>query len=70
VTTGVTDGFQGHIPHEPLLQIFAAGESTLFEHIGNAPIEALNHAAGSGLVWFGMAVFNAQGLAQMLKLVV
>ena len=41
-----------------------------FEHIGNAPIEALDHAIGSGRAWFGQAMFNAQGLAQLIKLMV
>ncbi|BAO82883.1 hypothetical protein SMCB_0655 [Serpentinimonas maccroryi] len=38
------------------------------EHIGNAAVEALDHAIGSGRSGFGQAVFNAQGLAQLIKL--
>ncbi len=41
-----------------------------FEHFGNAPIEELNDAVGSGCAWLGQAVLNAQGLAQLVKLVV
>jgi len=61
---------QGHVTHERLLQIFTTGESMRSEHIGNAPIEALNHAIGSGRAWLGKAVLNAQGLAQLVKLMV
>ncbi len=46
---------------ELLLQIFATGESMRFEHIGNAPIKAFNHASGSERAWLGQAVFNVQG---------
>lgn len=61
---------QGHITHERLRQIFTAGESVSCEHTGNAPIEALHHAIRSGRAWLGQAVFNAQGLAQLVKLMV
>jgi hypothetical protein len=53
---------QSHVTHERLLQILTTGESMRFEHISNAPIEALNHAVGSGRAWLGQAVLNAQGL--------
>jgi hypothetical protein len=58
-----------HVPHERLFQIFTTGESMCSEHIGNAPIEAFDHAIGSGRAWLGQAMFNAQGLAQLVKLV-
>ena len=61
---------QSHVTHERLLQMFTTGESIRFEHIGNAPIEALNHGVGSGHAWLGQAVFNVQCLAQLVKLVV
>ena len=51
---------QGHVAHERLLQIFTTGESVCLEHIGNAPIEALDHAVGARRAWFGQAVFNVQ----------
>ncbi len=61
---------QSHVTHERLLQIFTTGESMRFERIGNAPIEALKHAIGSGRAWLGQAVFNAQGLAELVKLMI
>jgi len=60
---------QGHIPHQGLLQILAAVKAVRLEHICNAPIETLDHAIGSGRPGFGQSVFNAQGLAQLIKLV-
>ncbi len=59
---------QSHVTHERLLQIFPTGESMGFEHIGNAPIKAFDHAIGSGRAWLGQAMFNVQGLAQLIKL--
>ena len=41
-----------------------------FEHIGNTSVEALDHAVGSGHAWLGQAMFNVQGLAQLIKLMV
>lgn len=61
---------QGHVTRERLLQILTTGESMGFEHIGNAPIEAFDHAIGSGRAWLGQAMFNVQGLAQLIKLMV
>ena len=61
---------QGHVTHERLLQIFTAGESMGFEHIGNTSVEALDHAVGAGRAWLGQAMFNVQGLAQLIKLMV
>lgn len=61
---------QGHVTHERLLQIFTAGESVSFEHISDTPVEALDHAIGSGRAWPGQALLNAQGLAQLVKLMV
>lgn len=59
---------QGDVTHERFLQIFTTGESMRFEHIGDAPIESLDHAIGSGRAWLGQAVFNARGLTQLVKL--
>lgn len=61
---------QSHVTHERLLQILTTGESMGFEHIGNAPIKAFDHAIGSGRAWPGQAMFNVQGLAQLIKLMV
>ena len=61
---------QGHVTHERLLQIFTAGEAMGFEHIGNAPIKAFDHAVGAGRAGLGQAMFNVQGLAQLIKLMV
>ena len=61
---------QSHVTHERLLQILTTGESMGFEHISNAPIEALDHAIGSGRAGLGQAVFNVQCLAQLIKLMV
>jgi hypothetical protein len=60
----------GHITHERLRQIFTAGESVSCEYTGNAPIETLHHAIRSVRAWLGQAVFNAQALAQLVKLMV
>ena len=38
------------------------------EHIGNAPIEALDHAVGLRRPRLGQAVLDAQGLTQLIKL--
>ena len=61
---------QGHVTHERLLQIFTTGEPMGFEHIGNTSVESLDHAIGSGRAWLGQAMFNVQGLAQLIKLMV
>ncbi len=61
---------QGYVTHERLLQIFATGELMGFENIGNASIEPLDYAIGSGRAWLGQAMFNVQGLAQLIKLMV
>jgi hypothetical protein len=61
---------QSHISHARVLQIFTAGESVGFEHIGNEPIEALDHTVGSGSAWLGLAVLNVQCVAQLVKLLV
>ena len=61
---------QSHVTHERLLQIFTAGESVCLEHISDTPVEALDHAIGARRAWFGQAVFNVQGLAQLIKLMV
>lgn len=63
---------QGHVSHQGLLQILAAVKAVRLEHIGNAPIETLDHAIGSGRSGrsgLGQSVFNTQGLAQLIKLV-
>ena len=61
---------KGHVTHERLLQVFTPGEPMGFEHIGDAPIETLDHAVGSGRAWFGQAMFNVQGLAELINLMV
>jgi hypothetical protein len=61
---------QSHVKHERLLQILTIAESMGFVHIGNAPIKAFIHAIGSGRAWLGQAMFNFQGLAQLIKLMV
>ena len=60
----------GHGSHKRLLQIFITGEPLGFQHIGNAPIEALDHAVAAGCARFGHAVRNVQGLTQLIKLMV
>ena len=39
---------QGHVTHECLPQVFSVGESMRSAHIGDAHIESLNQAIGSG----------------------
>lgn len=58
---------QGHVTRERLLQILTNGESVCIQHIGNAPIQVLDHAVGVRRPWFGQAVFNIQCLAQLIK---
>ena len=38
------------------------------EHIGDAPIEALDHPVGTGCSWSGEAVLDAQVLTELVKL--
>lgn len=61
---------QSHVAHQGLLQILPTVESMRFEHVGNAPVEALNHAIGSGRSGLGQPVLNAQGLAERVKFMV
>jgi len=61
---------QSHVAQQRLLQIFTAGESMGFEYIGNAPVEALDHAVGLGRAWFGQAMLNVQSLAQLIKFMI
>ena len=61
---------QGHITQQRLLQLFAAAKPVGLENIGNAAIEALDHAVGSGRPGFGQPVLDTQRLAQPVKLLV
>ena len=59
---------QGHVAHERLLQIFGAVEAVGLQDIGNAPVEAFDHAIGSGGPGLGQPVLYAQLLALKLPL--
>ena len=59
---------QGHIPHQRLPHVFGAVETVGLQDIRNAAIEPLHHAIGLGRSGFGQSVFNAQCLAQLIKL--
>ena len=61
---------QGHVAHERLLQIFGAVEAVGLQDIGNAPVEAFDHAIGSGCPGLGQPVLYAQLLAQLVELMV
>ena len=61
---------QGHIAQQGLLQIFAAAEPVVLENIGNAAVEALDHAVGSGCPGLGQPVLYAQLLAQLIEFMV
>ena len=54
---------QGHIALQGLLHVLAAVESVSLEHIGNAPVEPLHHAVGSGRPGLCQPVLDAQFLA-------
>jgi len=60
---------QSHVAHQGLLQILPTVKVMRLEHICNAAVEAFDHAVGSWRSGFGQAVFNVQGLAQLIKLV-
>ena len=61
---------QGHIAQQSLLQVFAAAEPVGVEDIGNAAVETLDHAVGSGRPGLGQPVLYAQRLAQPVELMV
>ncbi|OLK25686.1 hypothetical protein IXO621_00385, partial [Xanthomonas oryzae pv. oryzae] len=61
---------QRHIALQSLLHVFTAVEPVCLEHIGDAPVEPLHHAIGSGRPGLGQPVFDAQFLAQLIELVV
>ena len=53
-----------------MFPIFANGESRGFEIIGNAAIKAFDYSLGLRRAWLGQAMFNVQGLAQLIILMV
>ena len=61
---------QGHIAQQGLLHVLATVESMGLEHIGNAAIESLDHAIGSGRPGLGQSVLDAQLPAQLIELMV
>ena len=61
---------QGHIAQQGLLHVLATVESVGLEHIGNAAIESLDHAIGSGRPGLGQSVLDAQLPAQLIELMV
>ena len=61
---------QGHIAQQRLLQILSTAEPVGLQDIGNAAVEALHHAVGSGRSGLGQSVLYAQRLAQLIELMV
>lgn len=60
---------QCHVTHQGLLQVLSAVEAVCFEDVGNASVEAFDHAVGLRCARFGQAVFDAQVAAQHVELV-
>ena len=58
------------ISHESLLQVEGAVEAVGFQHIGDAPVEALDHAVGLGRFRRGQPVLDAKLGAEMVELMV
>lgn len=60
---------QSHVTHQGLLQILPTVKAMRLENIGNAPVEAFDHATGSGRSGLREAVLDAQAVALLIKLV-
>jgi hypothetical protein len=58
---------QIHVSVQRLRQVLLAVESVRLEHIGNAAIEALDHAIGLRRSGLGQAVFDIELLACLVK---
>ena len=61
---------QRHVTQQRLLQVLAAAESLGLQDIGNAAVEALDHAVGAGCPGLGQPVLYAQRLAQLIEFMV
>ena len=61
---------QGHIAQQGFLHVLAAVEPVGLEYIGDAAIEPLHHAIGSGRPGLGQSVLDAQFPAQLIELMV
>ena len=61
---------QGHVTQQCLLQILTTAEPVGLQDIGNAAIEPLHHAVGSGCSGLGQSVLYAKCLAQLVKLMI
>ncbi len=59
---------QGHVAQQRAVQIFLAVKAMRVQDIGNATVETLDHAVGSGCPGLGQAVLDAQLLTQQIKL--
>ena len=58
---------QIHVPVQRLRQVLQAVETVHLEHIGNAAIEALDHAIGARRSGFGQAELDIELLACLIK---
>lgn len=59
---------QSHVAQQRLLQVLCTVEAVASQHIGNAPVKALDHAIGARRSGFGQPVLNAQACAQLIEL--
>ena len=57
---------QAHIAQQRLLHVLPAAKAVGLEHIGDAPIEAFDHAVGLGRPGLGQTVLDVQGLTQLI----
>jgi len=60
---------QGRVPQQRLLQVLPTLEAVASQHIGNAPVEAFDHAVGARRSGLGQPVFNPQAGTQLIELV-
>ena len=60
---------QDHIAQQRLLQILTTVETVASQHIGDAPIKALDHVVGARRSGFGQAALDVQADAHLIEFV-
>ena len=56
-----------HVPVQRLPQVLLAVEAVRLQYIGNATVEALDHAIGTRRLGLDQTVFNVQLLTRLVK---
>jgi hypothetical protein len=58
-----------HIAFQRLPHVLTGTKTVRLEHVADAPVEAFDHAVGLRRLGLGQTVFDAEGLAELIKFV-